>query len=133
MDQEFLAEFKTAKPTFKAEAFYNEHGDCIDYQTVDEPFYGDRLNSLVTVYRSMRDRRVIGFLVKGVRRILQTIDCNIMAIGTAEDANGSIAIIRIVMAAMEVAAEEPTEEQREALNAIIQSLGDQSLPIRRAA
>ena len=133
MDQEFLAQFKNAKPSFRAEPFYNPYGDCIDYQTVDDDFYGDRLNSLITVYRSFADRRVIGFLIKGVRRILHSIDCNIMAITTTEEANGSISLIEIVTAAMQVRGEEATSEQKLALKSVIESLKDQKLPVKRAA
>ena len=81
MEEHFLREHIQGEPGFSPEPWYNEPGDCVLYRTVNEAVYADRIDSLVTLHRSVKDDKVIGFQVKGVRTILQAFDGNILTVG----------------------------------------------------
>jgi len=124
---------QTSEPAFRAEPFYNPYGDCIDYQTVDEAYFGDRVNSFITLYRSMKDRRAIGFLIKGVEHVLRNLGCQIVTIGTDQQPDGTISLVTIVFAAIQEAEEKASREQLDALGTLVPSMVDKTFPIRRAA
>jgi hypothetical protein len=72
MDEHFLNEFvsgvsrdvpETAQP------WYNSAGDCITYQMADEAVVAERIDGILTIYRSALDERPIGFQIKGVAAI----------------------------------------------------------------
>src|SRR5262249_40607215 len=53
-------------PAFVPTAVYDPDGDCIEFLTAPDPFYGERVDDLVTVYYSQETREIIGSLIKGV-------------------------------------------------------------------
>jgi len=59
---------KTAPP-FKPHATYDPDGDCIEFLASPEPFCGERIDDLVTVYRSLDTNEIVGSLIKGVARL----------------------------------------------------------------
>ncbi len=71
MEKHFLSDFVEGKPEFRPEAWYNPYGDCIIYQTANEAVVADRVDGVLTVYRSAVDNRPIGFQIKGVRAIIE--------------------------------------------------------------
>jgi hypothetical protein len=89
--------------SFKAEPWYNPHGDCIVYQTANEAVVADRIDELLTVYRSAVDNRAIGFQIKGVQAIIRKFGLDGLAVMT--DADGtevkSISIAALLLAAYE--------------------------------
>lgn len=66
-----------AKPAeqFVPTATYDPDGDCIEFLAKPDPFYGERIDDLVTVYYSQDTGEVMGSLIKGVsgfcRRVLE--------------------------------------------------------------
>ena len=52
---------------------YDEDGDCIEFIAEPDSFYAERIDELVTAYRSYRSKKVVGFLIKGVRRLREEI------------------------------------------------------------
>ena len=60
---------------FKPHSTYDKDGDCVEFLAKPGPFYGERIDDLVTVYRSQADDEVVGALIKGVKRFCQkTLD-----------------------------------------------------------
>ena len=51
---------------FRPTATYDADGDCIEFLAKPEPFYGERVDDLVTVYYSQETGEVIGSLIKSV-------------------------------------------------------------------
>lgn len=62
-----------AKPGMKVrpQAVYDRDGDCIEFLVSNESFYAERIDTLVTVYRSQRTDEVIGSLSMGVSKMLR--------------------------------------------------------------
>jgi len=56
---------------FRPTATYDPDGDCIEFLAKPDPFYGERVDDLVTVYYSQETGEVIGSLVKGVSKFCQ--------------------------------------------------------------
>ncbi len=51
---------------FKPVATYDPDGDCVEFLAKPDPFYGERVDDLVTVYYSQETGEVIGSLIKGI-------------------------------------------------------------------
>lgn len=75
MEKHFLEDVVAGieREAFRAEPWYNPHGDCIEFQTVDEAIVADRVDDVLTIYRSALDDRPIGFRVKGVLALVRAI------------------------------------------------------------
>ena len=60
------------EPVFdRSQAYYSERGDCIFCHIEADESYACRINSDLTVFRSLSDRnKITGFKIKNVRRIL---------------------------------------------------------------
>ena len=71
MEEHFLAHMMEGKPSFKAEPWYNPYGDCVVYKMANEAAVADRIDELLTIYRSVEDDRAIGFQIKGVLAIIK--------------------------------------------------------------
>lgn len=51
---------------FKPTATYDRDGDCIEFLAKPDPFYGERIDDLVTVYYSQETNEVVGSMIKAV-------------------------------------------------------------------
>lgn len=71
---EFIEEIKKTQAykdlPDKSEPWYNKDGDCIMYIWSNEDTIGDWLNERITVFRSPRERSIIGFAVYGISAIM---------------------------------------------------------------
>ena len=103
METHFLAEAVGTAPTFSAEPWYNPYGDCIVYKLVDEAAAADRIDDLLTIYRSADDNRPIGFQIKGVAAIIRKFGLAGLAVAPAVDGSSmtSVSIAAIILAAYE--------------------------------
>ncbi len=70
MEKHFLAPAAGQKPSFSPEPWYNADGDCLVCQTANEAVVGDRVDGVLTIYRSAIDNRPIGFQVKGIAALI---------------------------------------------------------------
>jgi hypothetical protein len=105
MEKHFLADRMQGEgnPEFRAEPWYNPHGDCIVYQVADEAFVAERVDEVLTVYNSAMDDRPIGFQIKGVHAIVQRFGLDGLAVESEADSGGvrSISIVALLLAAYE--------------------------------
>jgi hypothetical protein len=58
-------------PAFQPTAVYDADGDCIEFLSRPDPFHAERVDDLVTVYRSQDSGEIIGSLIKGVHPLLE--------------------------------------------------------------
>ncbi len=131
MGKHFLADMMAGegKPEFRAEPWYNPHGDCIVYKTADEAVVADRIDELLTVYNSAVDNRPIGFQIKGVHAIICKLGLDGLAVASEADAGGvkSISIAALLLAAYEEG--EPTLARRRAYASVMGcSVKKQTIP-----
>lgn len=61
------------EPGFLAEPWYNIAGDCIEYHFEPDEHFADRVDSVLTVYRSLKTRKIVGFQVKGITALHQIL------------------------------------------------------------
>jgi hypothetical protein len=66
MEEHFLKEFVAEEKRQAPEPWYNPDGDCIIYQVSDDAVVADRIDEVLTIYRSALDDRPIGYQIKGV-------------------------------------------------------------------
>lgn len=50
-------------------AYYDSDGDCIEVLISAEPFHGERIDDLVTVYCSEVNDEIVGCLIKGIKKV----------------------------------------------------------------
>lgn len=73
------------EPTFQARPWYNRYGDCVVFHASDAPEYADRIDGILTLYRSIEDDSVIGFQIKGVQAIIELSGSDGMTIQARTD------------------------------------------------
>jgi hypothetical protein len=66
-----LLELAQDAPAFQPVAVYDADGDCIEFLSRPDPFYAERVDGLITVYRSQESGQVIGSLIKGIHPLLK--------------------------------------------------------------
>ncbi len=117
----FLAHLMEGEPTFRAEPWYNPHGDCLVYKMANEAAVGDRIDELLTVYRSAEDNRPIGFQIKGVLAIIQRLGVDGLAVAseTSSECVKSISIVALLLAAY--GERDPTLNRRIGYHAAMES------------
>lgn len=59
-----------ASEPFRASAYYDPSGDCIEFFLSNEPFEAKRLDKWVTVYFGLATGEVVGSLIKDVHCLL---------------------------------------------------------------
>lgn len=77
MNNEQFAEHVLSKVAadqpFEPTAYYDADGDCIEFIAAPDSYYAERVDTLVTVYRSQETDEIIGSLLKGVSRFLREV------------------------------------------------------------
>lgn len=71
-EQDVLARVTTPEGTYPITT-YDSDGDCIEFIASNEPFYAERVDSLVTVYYGRDSGEIVGSLIKGVQKFLRDV------------------------------------------------------------
>jgi hypothetical protein len=66
MEEHFLKAFVEGQARETPRPWYNPEGDCIIYQMADEAIVADRIDRVLTIYRSAMTDKPIGYQIKGV-------------------------------------------------------------------
>jgi hypothetical protein len=71
-----LSEFvsKNQPQGFSSRPYYSRDGDSLSFYFRDEASYGERVDQLLTLYRSIETRDIVGCQIKGVQCILKRLD-----------------------------------------------------------
>ena len=121
MEKHFLSDFVEGEPQFRQEAWYNPYGDCIIYQTANEAVVAERIDQVLTVYRSAVDNRPIGFQIKGVRAIIERFGVKGVSV-SAEGVGDEIRRISVALLLLAAYERGPlTPERRQAYAEIMPS------------
>jgi len=102
-ERHFLADMMPGDPTFRAEPWYNPYGDCLVYKMANEAAVADRIDDLLTIYRSAEDNRPIGFQIKGVAAIVRRFGLSGLVVASETDTESmkSVSIVALLLAAYE--------------------------------
>jgi hypothetical protein len=102
MEKHFLADFVDGVSREDPQPWYNASGDCVVYQSDPSvEVIGDRVDELLTLYRSADTEKVIGFKIKGIHALALKFGWDGIAI-RAEQSGREIQ--KISMAALVLAA-----------------------------
>ena len=55
---------------FKPFAYHNQDGDCVEFFVKPDSYYAERVDGFLTVYRSRKNKEVIGSLLKNIKHII---------------------------------------------------------------
>ena len=101
METHFLADHRNSSD-FPGSPWYNPYGDCIVYKMVDEAAVADRVDELLTIYRSAENNRPIGFQLKGVTHIRKF---GVIRVAVSEEVDkaskASVSLAAVILAAYE--------------------------------
>jgi len=85
MEEHFLKNLVSGPSGVALEPWYNPDGDCIIYQMSDEAIVADRVDEVLTIYRSVNTGNAIGYQIKGVAAIIQRFGLDGLAVISKED------------------------------------------------
>jgi hypothetical protein len=69
MEEHFLKDFVVGVKRETPRPWYNGAGDCIIYQITDEAVVADRIDEILTIYRSLETEAPVGYQIKGVKAL----------------------------------------------------------------
>ncbi len=72
-DEFINAQLAEADRPFSPFAEYDADGDCIEFFAKPDPYYAERIDGLLTVYRSRESNEIIGSQIKGVSHLWREI------------------------------------------------------------
>jgi hypothetical protein len=67
----FLSTVKSDELVFEAKPHYSKAGDCIIFYLEEGESYAERVDALLTVYRAIKDDRLLGCKIKGIAALLK--------------------------------------------------------------
>lgn len=112
-DQELVARlFEIAgEPTghFEPFVFHNKAGDCFEFFVTQDDYYAARVDDYLTLYLEMETDEIVGFVIKNVKRIIEKLSSNKMAMEFVID-DGKIQL-RSLFTAMFTGPDEPKREK----------------------
>src|SRR5438270_23949 len=74
MANELIEYLRGRKPKgFRSCPYYSKEGDFLTFFFEDEDHYAERMDEILTVYRSMKTEEFVGFKLKGVLHLLKTL------------------------------------------------------------
>ena len=105
MEEHFLKDFVSGyeRPSTKSEPWYNAPGDCIIYQMVAEATVADRIDHILTIYKSAITGKAIGYEIKGIVALAKKYGWTGIMVESEEDVQQ---ITKVSLSAMLLAAYE---------------------------
>lgn len=85
MEEHFLKEFVAGQTRQAPEPWYNPEGDCIIYQMADEAIVAERIDEVLTIYRSVISNKPIGYQIKGVAALAKNFGWDGVLVEHKED------------------------------------------------
>jgi hypothetical protein len=104
---------------FESRPHYSADGDCLSFYFCNADHFAVRVNEVLTVYRDMKSRELIGWKIKGVRRIIETFD-------QFEDMPERPRLQMLLLPSMAMAHD---PEEQELYKQILEAMGDMLLDI----
>ena len=103
MEEHFLKSFVEGETREEPRPWYNPDGDCIVYQMSDEAIVADRIDEVLTIYRSANTNKPIGYQIKGVGAIARTFGWDGVMVEFKRDAEElkQISLYALLLAAYE--------------------------------
>jgi hypothetical protein len=83
---------------FASHPYYSREGDFLTYYFRDDDFYAQRIDDTLTVYLSMEENDFVGFKLKGIRNLLETLGEFTLKV---KDSEGSIMLGMLFWAGMQ--------------------------------
>ena len=85
MDKHFLNDFVVGVKREDPRPWFNPFGDCIIFQMHDEAVVADRIDELLTILRSSKTRRPIGYQLKGVKALVRKLGLDGLCVESCSD------------------------------------------------
>lgn len=83
------------------EPWYNQNGDCIEFQTINEAIIADRIDEFLTIYRSAKNEEPIGFQLKDVLALVKKYGVDSLAIEAKVKSGRLMSVTTLLLSAYE--------------------------------
>ncbi|RJP32729.1 MAG: hypothetical protein C4547_13515 [Phycisphaerales bacterium] len=104
---------------FVAEPWLNRAGDCIEWHFVPDAYHADRVDGVLTLFRSDEcDAEVVGFQIKGVSALYRVLGDFGVVVG-----DGAVAVGVLILGAYWTGDDLDRPRRREAYQCLKQRLG----------
>lgn len=97
------------EPTFERRPWYNPYGDCLVFHVSEDATYADRVDEVLTLYRSIEDDGVVGFQIKGVQAIMKITGSDTIAV-SAKTEGGNLTEVALALLLIAGACKSSTED-----------------------
>ena len=103
MEKHFLDNLVTGQKREHPKPWYNPAGDCIVYQMADEAVVADRIDEVLTVYRSAITNKPVGYQIKGVGALARRFGWEGVLVQSTQDAEQlkEVSLFALLLAAYE--------------------------------
>ena len=103
MEKHFLADLVAGQERKQPIPWYNPDGDCIIYQFADEAVIADRIDEVLTIYRSAISNKPIGYQIKGVAALAKRFGWHGVLVESKQDAEElkEVSLSALLLAAYE--------------------------------
>ncbi len=94
--KKFFKDKNRAQGKDNIDIWYNEAGDCIQFQSTDVAIIADRIDDYLTIYRSAEDNKAIGFQLKDVKALIKKYGYDGISV-EAQLQNNSLVSVRALL------------------------------------
>lgn len=122
---DFFDQIKAEKTPSSPEPSYNPYGDCVHYHWRQDEFYADRIDSKLTVYRSIASNEAVGCQIKGITALIARLGDFGIAINEQDGTP-----LAMFLFASQAAAESPSGEKAADYQKIYKYLLEQAGKVR---
>ena len=112
---------------FCATPWFNPHGDCVTFAIANEARIADRIDGILTIYRSAVDDRPIGYQIKDVTAIQRRMGLQAVEIQSEEAQGQLISVSMLLLAAYE--SKPPSISRREAYSFALEQTANSKVKV----
>jgi len=113
MEKRLLKRLGTKKPRFNPRPWFNRFGDCIVYKLTNEATFAERVDDVLTIYRSLKTKRSVGFQIKDATALAAKHKANMIHVdveGTDNEVT-RVSVVCFLLAAYERGKHTPARRQ----------------------
>ena len=81
------------------EIWYNNYGDCIEFQATQEAVVTDRVDDYLTIYRSAESDEPVGFKLKDVIALIKKTGCDTIAVQATMTGKKLVSVTALLLSA----------------------------------
>lgn len=87
MEKHFLDAEVEGNPGFQKGFWYNPYGDCLEFYSENVAVVAERIDDIITIYRSAENASPVGCQIKGLNALVRLLDATHVRVDVAQAQN----------------------------------------------